>query len=52
MVEVVPDLLNFELNAAGVMIIRDGEANCKTVLNSVGKALPTSPTTCTIFAWR
>jgi hypothetical protein len=28
MVDVVPALLNFELNAAGVMIIREGEANC------------------------
>ena len=52
MVDVVPALLNFELNAAGVMIIKEGEANRKTVLNSFGKALPTSPTTCTIVAWR
>src|SRR6266702_1804903 len=52
MVDVEFALLSFELNAAGVMIINEGEANCKTALNPAGKALPTSPTTCTIFALR
>ena len=52
MVDVMPALLCFELKAAGVISSNEGEANCKTVLNSIGKALPTSPTTCTIFAWR
>ncbi len=34
MVDVVFALLSFELNAAGVMIINEGEANCKTALKS------------------
>src|SRR6266849_4894450 len=52
MVDVVDTLLSFELNAAGVISSTEGVANCKIALNSAGKALPTSPTTCTIFALR
>ena len=46
-VDVTPALRSFGLNAAGVIISSEGWAICKTLLNSVGKALPASPTTCT-----